>query len=86
MVRRRDHDLADFIVIALSGMLCGAESCTAMEDFGLAKEGWFRPFPGLRNEWRTVLIGYSMWNRGEIGSGRAASTRRNNWQPYTGCL
>lgn len=49
VVRRCDHDLVDILVIALSAMLCGAESFNDMEDFGLAKESWFRTFLGLRN-------------------------------------
>lgn len=32
------HDLTEILFIALSAVLCGAEGCTDMADFGLAKE------------------------------------------------
>ena len=36
------HDLVDVLFIALAAILCGAESCTDMADFGRAKEGYLR--------------------------------------------
>lgn len=47
--RRRDHDLIDVLVIAVCCLLCGGESFNDMEDFGLAREDWFKTFLGLRN-------------------------------------
>ena len=47
--RRRDHDLIDVLVIAVCCLLCGGQSFNDMEDFGLAKEEWFKTFLGLRN-------------------------------------
>ena len=47
--RRRDHDLIDVLVIAVCCLLCGGESFNDMEDFGLAKEQWFKTFLRLRN-------------------------------------
>jgi len=38
------HNLLDVLVIALAAILCGAEGCADMEDFGLAKEGLLRQF------------------------------------------
>lgn len=36
------HDLVEVLFIALAAVLCGAESCTDMADFGRAKEGYLR--------------------------------------------
>jgi predicted transposase YbfD/YdcC len=47
--RTKDHDLIDVLVIAMCALLCGAESFNDMEDFGKAKEEWFRTFLKLRN-------------------------------------
>jgi predicted transposase YbfD/YdcC len=47
--RTRDHDLVDILVIAICALLCAAESFNDMEDFGKAKEPWFRTFLKLRN-------------------------------------
>lgn len=47
--RTKDHDLIDILVIAMCALLCAAESFNDMEDFGKAKENWFRSFLKLRN-------------------------------------
>lgn len=47
--RTRQHKLVDILVIALSGVICGAEHYTEMEAFGKAKEAWFRTFLELPN-------------------------------------
>lgn len=47
--RTKDHDLIDILVIAICGLLCAAESFNDMEDFGKAKQDWFRTFLKLRN-------------------------------------
>ncbi len=47
--RTKDHDLIDILVIAVCALLCAAESFNDMEDFGKAKENWFRSFLRLRN-------------------------------------
>ena len=36
------HDLLEILLIALAAVLCGATSCSDMEEFGLAKEGVLR--------------------------------------------
>jgi predicted transposase YbfD/YdcC len=36
------HDLTEVLFIALSALLCGAESCVDMADFGRAKQGFLR--------------------------------------------
>lgn len=36
------HDLTEIVFIALAAVLCGAEGCTDMADFGRAKEGLLR--------------------------------------------
>ena len=46
---RCDHDLLDVLVIALCCLLCGGSTFNDMEDFGHAKEAWFRTFLRLRN-------------------------------------
>jgi predicted transposase YbfD/YdcC len=38
------HDLVDVLVIALAAVLCGAEGCADMAEFGCAKEGLLRQF------------------------------------------
>lgn len=47
--RTKDHQLIDVLVIAVCTLLCGGESFNDMEDFGLAKEEWFRTFLSLSN-------------------------------------
>jgi len=43
------HDLLELLVIALAAILCGAESCSDMSDFGEAKEGLLRAFLRLEH-------------------------------------
>jgi len=43
------HELLEVLVIALAAMLCGAESCSDMADFGKAKEELLRLFLGLEH-------------------------------------
>lgn len=43
------HDLVEVIFIALLAVLCGAESCTDMEEFGYAKEDFLREFLELKH-------------------------------------
>ncbi len=43
------HDLTEILVIALAAVLCGAEGCADMADFGVAKEGLLRQFLGLEH-------------------------------------
>jgi predicted transposase YbfD/YdcC len=42
--RSRLHSLHDVLVIAICGMICGADDWVAIEEFGWAKEAWFRTF------------------------------------------
>jgi predicted transposase YbfD/YdcC len=46
--RTKEHELIDILVIAICCLLCGGESFYDMEDFGYAKEEWFRSFLKLR--------------------------------------
>jgi predicted transposase YbfD/YdcC len=43
------HDLLEVLCIALAAVLCGAESCSDMADFGKSKEGLLRLFLGLEH-------------------------------------
>jgi predicted transposase YbfD/YdcC len=43
------HDLSEVLVIALAAVLCGAEGCADMEEFGRAKEGLLRRFLRLHH-------------------------------------
>ena len=43
------HDLTEILVIALAAVLCGAEGCADMADFGEAKEGLLRRFLRLEH-------------------------------------
>lgn len=47
--RTKAHDLIDILVIAICAILCGAETFNDMEDFGKAKQEWFKTFLRLRN-------------------------------------
>ena len=46
---RCDHELNDILVIAVCSIICGAERCTEMEDFGNSNIEWFRSFLDLPN-------------------------------------
>ena len=46
---RCDHQLLDIIMIAICGVLCGADSWVGIETVGKAKESWFREFLALEN-------------------------------------
>jgi predicted transposase YbfD/YdcC len=43
------HDLLEVLVIALAAVLCGAETCADMAEFGQAKEGLLRVFLRLEH-------------------------------------
>jgi len=43
------HDLTEILFIAVAAMLCGAQSCTDMHDFGEAKEALLRRFLVLKH-------------------------------------
>lgn len=43
------HDLLEVLFIALAAMLCGADSCSDMADFGQSKEGLLRLFLRLEH-------------------------------------
>src|SRR3981189_2843896 len=43
------HDLLEVLLIALAAVLCGAESCSDMADFGQSKEGLLRVFLPLEH-------------------------------------
>ena len=45
----KDHALIDVLVIAVCTLLCGGEGFNDMEDFGKAKQEWFRTFLTLTN-------------------------------------
>lgn len=47
--RRKEHKLIDILTIAMCAVLCGADEFTQMEEFGEAKEDWFRTFLQLPN-------------------------------------
>ena len=47
--RTKAHELIDVLTIAICTLLCAGESFNDMEDFGQAKEGWFRTFLTLKH-------------------------------------
>lgn len=47
--RAKKHLLGDILVIALSAVICGANSWEEVETFGDAKEGWLKRFLSLPN-------------------------------------
>ena len=38
------HKFIDILIIAICAIICGAVSIVAVEEFGKAKENWFRSF------------------------------------------
>jgi hypothetical protein len=42
--RTREHDLEDILFIAITSIICGAESWYDMEEFGKAKAEWLKEF------------------------------------------
>jgi predicted transposase YbfD/YdcC len=47
--RTKDHDLIDILIIAICCLLCEGDTFNDMEDFGHAKQAWFKTFLKLRN-------------------------------------
>jgi predicted transposase YbfD/YdcC len=47
--RRKRHLLIDIVVIAICGVICGAETWVDIENFGKAKLKWFKQFLELPN-------------------------------------
>ena len=44
VVGRCDHKLVEIILVAICGVLCGAESWSEIEEFGVTKEEWLRQY------------------------------------------
>lgn len=49
MERTKLHRLRDIIILAICGVLCGAEGWVEIEEFGKAKEAWFTDLLDLPN-------------------------------------
>lgn len=49
MDRTKLHSLRDIVVLAVCGVLCGAESWVEIEQFGRAKQSWFARFLELEH-------------------------------------
>ena len=47
--KNRDHPLMNILVIAILGVICGADNFTEIERFGLAKEEWLKSLLDLEN-------------------------------------
>src|SRR5216683_1635090 len=47
--RTKYHRLRDIIIIAICGVICGAEGWVEIEEFGRAKEAWFTELLTLPN-------------------------------------
>jgi predicted transposase YbfD/YdcC len=47
--RTKRHRLRDIIIIAICGVICGAEGWVEIEEFGRAKEAWFTDLLKLSN-------------------------------------
>jgi predicted transposase YbfD/YdcC len=47
--RTKHHQLVDIIIIAILGVLCGAEGWVEIESFGNTKEAWLKSFLDLPN-------------------------------------
>src|SRR5258708_9605719 len=49
MERTKRHRLRDIIILAICGVICGAEGWVEIEEFGKAKEAWFTELLNLPN-------------------------------------
>ncbi len=49
MERTKRHRLRDIIILAICGVICGAEGWVEIEEFGKAKEAWFTDLLQLPN-------------------------------------
>ncbi len=49
MERTKRHRLRDILIIAICGMICGAEGWVGIEEFGKAKQAWFTEVLQLPN-------------------------------------
>ncbi len=49
MERTKLHRLRDIIILAIGGVICGAEGWVEIEEFGKAKEAWFTEWLDLPN-------------------------------------
>src|SRR5438552_5040235 len=49
MERTKMHRLRDIIILAICGVICGAEGWVEIEEFGKAKEAWFTELLDLPN-------------------------------------
>ncbi len=47
--RTKEHSLINIIVIAICAVVCGADSYTEIEDFGIAAKEWLKTFLDLKN-------------------------------------
>ena len=47
--RKVTHPLINFIVIAICGVICGADDFVAIADFGRKKRRWFRKILDVRS-------------------------------------
>lgn len=47
--RQRRHELLDIVTIAITALICGADGWVQVEEFGQAKEAWFKTFLVLPN-------------------------------------
>ena len=47
--RTRRHKLLDIIVLAICGVICGADDWVSIQEFGEAKLYWFKRFLELPN-------------------------------------
>jgi len=47
--RTKRHRLRDIMILAMCGVLCGAEGWVEIEEFGKAKEAWFTELLKLPN-------------------------------------
>lgn len=47
--RKKLHKLTDILCITICAVICGAQHWTQIEEFGKAKENWFRTFLDLEN-------------------------------------
>ena len=49
VIGRCDHKLIDIIMLSICAVICGADTCVGIHDFGVVKETWLRKFLELPN-------------------------------------
>lgn len=72
--RAEAHLLLDSVAIAICGVMCGADSWVAIEEFGVTKRAWLQTFLAWPKSPRTIPLGASLLPWTPPNSNRAFCT------------